>query len=397
MPIAMEEMRSRLLSVPELRESLSVYEPLGARGFPVGPRVHFRLEPGWNIGDLADPTAPVNVFVRLLDDEVQLTLEATQQATSLIGLSKGFVMKTPANLVQDALNYYYREGFKEGAEYQVLSVEGSSRDGQPPLGVGFTRGSIRPFSSLRLLDAVLEKIRERYGVDESALFVDYKMAATLPHTAFSLIIPEVVRQMQGTGLDDDPWSAGIRITNSPVGRDKTAVEGYTFRYTCTNGNICVGADGGEWSRRAGQGEEVYQWAAQAVDAVIGGFESELDAAQALVGERIEGEAADVLQDLYEHFKLPVPVRDAVTENMVEVTDLTMYNLQAAITEVANDPSLSFGTSEQLMRVGGFVSHAVASRCGSCHQILRRGHRPHPEQPAGLVGPEETDEAGNRQR
>ena len=362
-------MRERLLSLDTARAALAATEPLATHNFTVGEQVRFTVEPGWLHGiESIAGTAPVPASIHLGRGpgtyEFPLTKDALLEATSICGLGKGYAARCPAELLEPQLNYWFRGGLldREGAirDYQLLVAAG--------LGAAVARASVVPFSNLELLDRALAGIRSRFG--DSEVLVDYKFTHSLRRTHLRLIVPDQRRTITGTGVTGDEWSVGLQLRNSLIGRETTAIDGYLFRWVCTNGAIDTQATSGTWTRRAGGTEaEVYEWAAAAVDDVLGGLEPALDAVQAMVNLPIGGEANDVLRDVFTHYRTPLPERAKIIENMVEAGELTMYAVMAAITEVANDGEMDPAHVEALMRMGGDLPHAATSRCEACRRLL----------------------------
>jgi hypothetical protein len=372
--VTASQMRDKLLTVDALRGELAPYEPRRSHVFSAGAEVRWSVAPGW-MGDKDNPVGdeePVEVYLTTTRraEPIQMTRAALLSATSLMGMSSGYAAKEahPARLLQDALNYWYGDPGSPlaGKQFQVFS--GASAD-QEQLGTAITRGSIKEFSNTRLLDAVLEQVEAVYGAAAvPQLLVDYKRHISLPSTTFRLIVPEAARVMRETGTPDDRWSFGITFHNSTIGRGQTSVDGYAFRWTCTNGMTTN--TGGHWNRRAGQDmESVYAWAKQAVDDVLGGLEHQFDRIQETTAMQVGGDTSQLLQDLYSEFRLPGVVRDRITESMVDEENLTAYNVIAAITEAANGEDVEPAVADRLLEVGGFVPHATQARCTECHHVV----------------------------
>lgn len=360
MTITAHDMKDKLLTLDDLREQLSKTEPLGARDVVVGDGVRFRLDPTWNHGvEAKDGDEAVDAYVSLNGSEFQLSKDAVLEATSICGLTKNYASRTPARLIEPQLNYWFRDGLV-GKEYKLLTVDS--------LGAAFARATVVPFSNLRLLDQALAGIKAAYGTDD--VLVDYKLAHNLKYTAFRLIVPEQTRVIENTGTDNDTWSVGVQVRNSAIGDTQTDISGYLFRWWCTNGAIDTFASSGAWSRRSsGQDEwSVYEWAREAVDGVLGGLEHSLDAVQSLTDIPIAGEAADVLRDVFTQYRIPVKEREQIIENMIEAENLTMYAVMQAVTQAANNPELSPGNAEALMRAGGDLPHSASDRCEACRRL-----------------------------
>lgn len=366
--ITVESMRGKLHPIGYVRDVLARTEPLSTRPFAVGDEVRFVIDPGWHHGiDTKDGTDMVSAALQIgrghNAQQWQLTKDAVLEATSACGIHRSYAARCPADLIEVQLNYWFREG---------LAQRGSNRDFQlliaAGIGAAITRASIVPFSNLRLLDEVLAGVEHKYGAGE--LLADYKFTHSLRRTHVRLIVPEQRRTIRGTGIDGDDWSVGIQLKNSIIGVEKTSVDGYLFRYWCTNGAIDTHLTSGVWSRRGGGSEaEVYEWARSAVDEILGGLEPALDRVQETVNIPIEGRANEVLRDVFDRYRTPVADRAKIIENMVEAENLTMYSIMAAITQVANDSEMDPTHVEALLRMGGDLPHAAHARCAECYRLM----------------------------
>lgn len=360
--------RGSLLTLDAFREELARTEPLSQQGAPVGDSWTFEVQDEWRTSDAGDLDR-IAAQVTVDGNSWPMTRESLLEATSLVGIPKGYASRTPGGLLASHLNYWFREGFGEKT-YKVL-VQGNGDDATA---VAVNRESIVPFSNLQLLEAVERGVREKYGND-GELFVDYKRAHSLRNTEARLIIPEQTRTIIGSGTDNDTWSIGLNLANSLTGEGPTELDGYLFRWWCTNGCIDLNASSGKWSRRGGNQNptEVYEWARASVDGVLGGLEHSLDLVQGLVDMPLEGDAHQVLLDVFEQHRVPGPQRERIIQHMVDTDRLNMYEVMQAITQAANHDGVSVGQMRTLMEIGGDMPRALAARCGSCHRIMPGGN------------------------
>lgn len=362
------DMRTKLIGLDEVRAKLAATESLGTQYFDLGDPIRFSAEPGLD-HSLATNKAedPVPVFVDFgitgsLSRRLQLTKGTLEEMCSAIGIRRDYVTSCPTELLIPHLNYWYREGLhaKRGKHnYQLLfNTELAA--------VAFGKAGQTPFSNLKLLDCAEKKIHEWYG-STSEVLVDYKLHHTLRQTTLRLIIPDACQVI----LPDDVWSLGLQLKNSLTGASQTSLEGYLFRWICTNGQIDTRASSGVFTRRKDSTEaEAYVWAREAVDEVLGGMEHALDAVKALNGVGINGSLSDTLRDIFEHYRIAIPIRQKVISILEEYEgEITMYVIMNAITQVANDPGLEASTVESLLRVGGDFPYTADQRCGACHRIM----------------------------
>lgn len=367
MSITIDDVKTKLLSLDDVREKLASTEPLTTHEFEVGEGVSFRLEDDFNHGIKAlNGDNLVNGYVSVGGRELQLTRDALYEATAEAKMTKGFVNFYDSHIVGDALNSAFRANLGKG-EYKILGVRGNRA-------AALTRGAVQPYSNLRLMEILLDGIEAKYGKGE--VFADYKFTHDLQRTHLRLIVPEYVRTIENTGTENDTWSTGIQLINSLTGLEQTRIEGYLFRYWCTNGAIDTRSSANStWSRRGavGQGDAVFEWARDAVDEVLGGLEGSLDSIQAMTEMSIEGSAVEALRDVFTINRIPTAHRNRILNTMVNEDNLTMYSLMQAVTEAANVADLSPADVDRLMRAGGDLPQIAADRCDSCHRFLDHAH------------------------
>jgi hypothetical protein len=130
-----------------------------------------------------------------------------------------------------------------------------------------------------------------------------------------------------------------------------------------------------WSRRGatGKSDAVYEWAADAVDEVLGGLEGSLDLVQGMTDISIEGSAVEALRDVFTTYRVPTAHRNRILGNMINEDNLTMYALMQAVTEAANADGVSPADMDRLMRAGGDLPAIANDRCDSCHRFLDHNH------------------------
>lgn len=371
--ITADQMREKLLTIPQLRERLAPSEPITPVSFLAGSaddRINFVIQPGWaEAATGLDGDALVNASVIVDGTEHRLTKDALLEATSICGIQKSYAERCPSLFIEPELNFWFKNSPEfAGKEYQVFAT------GEDQRASAIVKGSVQPFSNLALLDRAIEGIQAQYpNVLETDMLVDYKMQHSLRYTKFSLIIPESSRVIERTGTDDDSWSAGLSVVNSLIGAPQAQTEfaGYLFRWWCTNGAIDTRTQGGgRWSRKKGQGDEVYEWARETVNEILGGMEHLFDQVQQMVDTPVDGAVEDVLNDIFAEYKLPNAERQRVIANMLESNQLNMYAVMQAITQVANREDINPGHMDDLMRIGGDLPHTIDDRCDSCHRVKK---------------------------
>ena len=376
--VTLDQMRSKLLTLDQVATVLSTTEPLASQQVePNSSKVKFSMDDGWNADlDAIAGTDEVAVMMRINGTERPMTKDAALLAAANVGLPGAYVKRTPAKLIEPHLNYWYGPALTEDKAFTALTVNDRI--------AAFTRPTLVPFSNMALLEAVTAGIRKQYGEDTEIL-ADYKIRNSLLATDVRLIIPEQQHTIVNGGMTDVPsgqadlWSAGVHLSNSLIGKRQTGVETYLFRWWCTNGETSTMGDVGTWSRRtSGQDADVYVWAREAVDEILGGMEHKFAEVQALTDLSVAGNVADILRDIFIQHEVPVSQRGAITASLLEAETLTMYTIMNAITQTANDPDLSPDRADRMMRIGGQIPTATFDTIKA--KVWAEGHEAEPEKP-----------------
>lgn len=378
--VSIDDMRGQLISLDTARERLAQTEPLTGITFACGSGAKIRLGTGWHDGEL---TNPADAWLRVSEngEEYQLTRQAVMQLGSEAHYPRKGQEWLSAALLEDIINYGLSAGWGN-KEYKLLVQESTA--------LAFTRHTITPFSNLALLDSITTAIRKSYGND-AELLVDYKFHHDLETTALRVIVPGHDRIITNDRVPDDTWSTGIQLDNSLIGLRQTKLGGYLFRHWCTNGMYDVKNASGGFSRRGDHTpEEAYAWAEQQVEDILGGLEHTLDNVQTLTSIPVEGEVVPVLRDLFEQHSIPKAERERVIDTMADLGgELTLYDVQSAITQAANLDGLHPRSVNYLLTAGGHLAHASSDRCNEDHPCRRL-------MPAGWEPPAEAAESGEQE-
>lgn len=349
-----------LLSLDHVRGVLAETEPMNVLEYAVGGDISFELHDrvSQQVRESEGPD-PVYAWVTLPPNEeseepqrFQLSKDGLLTAAKAAHISQTYLQVCPGPLIAPHLNFWYQGGLGP-KDFKFLENNGIVQ--------AVTRFSVTPFSNLRLLDSLVAGIRAEDS--DNPVHVDSKFYHDLRRTHLRLVTPRHNRSMERTGVEDDRWSVGLQLTNSLTGEHPTDLSGYMFRYWCANGAIDIHSGAGRWSRRHGgsDSEEVYAWARQAVDEVFTGLEGSLDAVQRLADTPVRGDAADVLRELFERYRLPASDRDRIMRPLLDEESLTQYHIMNAITQAANGHE-SPDQMMRLMEMGGSLPRLNSARC-----------------------------------
>lgn len=368
-------MTNALLSLATVKKRLGSTEPLDVTDISTKydneeglPHVAFSLTDDWAVG--LDSKAGTEVVAATLqffthadegavDDPPPyvLTKDSLLEATSLIGLTKQYVARTPAHLIETHLDWWYEAGTKA---YRVLI-----RD---DVVLAFTKGGIDPFSNLDVLDAILDQL------SDGTKLADWKMQHDLRHTAV-----RIVSSQKWGLLDEEVWLGGVQLKNSVTGESPLQLKGYLMRESDQAGLISTHATSGAWNRRKGGQdiEKVKDWVRAATDEIVKGLNHEFSALEDLRKmDDFSPDAEDpdkltmtqALHDVFDQYSVPVEARELVIKNAAETDDDSPFGLMLAVSRAANAPTRET-IRTTLMEVAGDLPRANAQRCAKCRRIM----------------------------
>lgn len=364
-----------MLSVDDAHVRLSETEPLANLAFYTGdPGIDISYGKNW----WADRqlTDPAPVWLTLPDGMVvQLTYEAALQVGSTARVNKRYQEWLPTPILSDAVRWALREGLGDKTELKLLT-SGTGEDehgGTVPLARAQTRATVTPFSNRELLDTVLSATRDKLGseIADSAV-VDYKLWNTLEHTDFAVVFPAMQVVIRDTGTEDDAWCYGIRVSNSLIGLKQTMVDGYLFRFVCTNGAMDVAKSAGGFQRRGSTPAAAYKWAYESVNIILGDLERAFGSVQELTAHPVDRDPHLVLSQLFRENSVPKDQQLRITAELEQGSAGTMYDLMQAVTRAANMEGLGWRPAEALRDLGGHLAEHGGKMCdGSLPRGCRR--------------------------
>jgi hypothetical protein len=374
--IPFEDPDGLMLSVDEARRRLALTEPLDdGTTFWTGtgdPDLSVAYEKGWFDGD---PTDPAAVWLNVPGlGQYQLTFQAAQQLGSTCRINQRYQIAVPPSLLAAHVNWWLTEGLGERELKLLLAGSGANPDGvKIPLVVAQCRATIVPFSNLRLLEVVLDVIREKLGdaAADSAL-VDYKFFHDLEHTSFRVVVPAVQQVIEGTGTPGDAWCYGIEVSNSQIGNKQTTLGGYLFRFATTAGIPDVEHAVGGFQRRGSAPDDVFGWAFESTEYILDGLESAFRGLQTLTGHVVDGDYGTVLIQLFKERPVSKDLKLRILADVEERPDeLTMFDLADAAAGAANLNGSSWREVRSLHDLAGHIVHQGG---GMCDGSLPRGCR-----------------------
>lgn len=365
----------QIVPLTQIKEILDQTEPLGDMTFQLDgtSEVKLTMPREWNDDERDVKNQPGTFLTDCtiefdeVDAPVRLSKDALLKMTSLIGLNRDYVQRTPGPLIAVQANWWLNNAGIRGSD----SIHLLTKDGNA---VAARKEGLASFPNLPLLEEVEVALHKRYGQQE--LMADSKFHHDFQRTSLRVIVPDSGRVMpskRSTDKKPDQWSVGVQFVNSLMAdpESRLSLSGYLFSWWCANGAITQHGRSGVYNRRT-QDQDlsiVREWTAAVTEQALDAVDPAIDDVEALLQVSLEGELNDVLADIFNTYHLPPKLRPSVTDALVESDDLTGYGLMQAITQAANDPLISDYVAQTAMSIGGMLPHGLSDRCDSCHRVL----------------------------
>jgi len=302
-------------------------------------------------GTSSGPSDDFDILLTSGGKESKLTEEAYLRSCKMVGLPEAYVRRTPVDLVESHLNYWYA-GEKAGEQVKLIKKNDSV--------IALTRPSIDVISNVRLLEEVEKALGDREGLVYDRVNNDIRL------THFSITGPSASTPRTG-----DVVRAGLTVQNSLVGEHPIEVGVYLYRLVCSNGAISA-QNLFKWSRRHDQ-EDFMGWFASASQNAVNSFNHEFDHLQKLSEIPMRGYMSDVLSSFFDEYSIPVSLREDLMSSIIaEGKADSLYDIWNAVTYVASHSKKLVDNPmgvRRLMKVAGdmLVNKAV---CSECHSLIK---------------------------
>jgi len=366
--VSIQDHIGKFLPLSTVLDKIKQTEPLDTRLITSQNKIKFTFDPIWAMSlDTIHDDAPVLAQVIIDGEEFPLTKTAALQAGAAFGIPKALAKRLPSYLLEQNLNFWYSAGM-EDKSFNLLSI------GKDNVISAFMKPTLKPFSNLGLLDAVLQGVYELNP--DLEVYADWRFNHSLQQTDIRLVFPDASRVLSGPGTaQNDIWSHGIHITNSLTAAHQTMIDHYFVRWATGAGATIQLDSTSTWNRKAqGQAEfELFTWATQTAKELVEGSGERLDAIQSLVHLDLgsAANASDILKDINQDYRVPVAQRQSIIENLAKSEELTMYTVMQSIIDVATNPTLPADRQDSLMRIGGAIPTSTFDTVKA--QVWREGH------------------------
>ena len=261
-----------------------------------------------------------------------------------LGIPHAYISKTPPSLMLSHINYWFSQ-FP-----QRTMTLGLSED---DVITYVYKGSNPPISSLLALDIVEDRLGPDVQFHHSTVSPDY--------IRFSAVTAEQEREVK----KDDVFRFGVSFTNSQSLKVPTQVSAYTHRLVCTNGMVSES----DFARHRGAADNDQRaWLEKAIDDAISAADNEFKRLESMNAVSFDDHLSTYLLRSYDTFGVPKPMRDVITQSVINARPQTLYDLFNVITDMASnsaealqDPMLSSRLMAAASRMS--IHQDICKQCG----------------------------------
>lgn len=280
------------------------------------------------------------------EEQLELTPESFIRLGQLCGIPGPYSSKCPIDLIVPHLNYWAPRMLEEIK--LLISLEDKVEAFAKP-----NTDFVLPSTILSIVEDVLG---DDVSYDKVSFDVDFcHVGVTSPRTSF--------------GEGDEMMNGGLSVAFSPDGKYPMTMSSYLLKMICTNGLVAP-MNTFKWRRNSN--ENVESWLAQAAAMAVEAVASEANRLLDMKNFVMDGHVGDVLDSLFQTYRVPVDIRDMVTDRVLNTGATTMYDLVDAFTyivsndiELGDDPR---ARHRMMMAAGEMTAHPQA--CPACHRVFR---------------------------
>ena len=125
----------------------------------------------------------------------------------------------------------------------------------------------------------------------------------------------------------DPFRSGVRISHNPIGFGEPLIEPYLLRLVCRNGAIHAEYLHNQWGTGYGEGDEVWQWFREGLQASNVAIDGIMQNYADMVGQEVPAnERSAVVEGYLRNARLPNDEARAIRDMAINEPPRTMYDL-----------------------------------------------------------------------
>ena len=313
-----------------------------------------------------EPTVDGLINVRLNADKADTftidTPEAYTALAEMVGIPQSVVKRFGAKMTAPMVTHGIKD--KEGlviirdADNRILDVKDHTKL-QPIIHPEqAVEQMFMQWPELKFQDAQISK--EAYQADILAItHDDERRLEDLLAPGQHVFLPE----------GGDPFRAGVHVGFNQMGMTAPIIEPYLLRLVCRNGAIHAEYLHNEWGRGYGEGDELWQWFQEGLQASDMAVNNVIDKYAGMVGETIDAkDRSAVVEGYIRNARLAGDDAQAIrAQSMNEPprNQYDLFNLATATATHRRNKSLSEMLKQQRRAAGNVGAHTHQGYCPTC--------------------------------
>jgi len=313
-----------------------------------------------------EPTVDGLINVRLNSDQNDTfiidTPEAYTALAEMVGIPQSVVKKFGAKMTAPMVTHGIKD--KEGlviirdADNRILDVKDHTKL-QPIIHPEQAiEKMMLQWPELKFQDAQISK--EAYQADILAItHDDERRLEDLLAPGLHVFLPD----------GGDPFRAGVHVGFNQMGMTAPIIEPYLLRLVCRNGAIHAEYLHNEWGRGYGEGDELWQWFQEGLQASDMAVNNVIDKYAGMVGETIDAkDRSAVVEGYIRNARLAGDDAQAIRAQAMNEPPRNQYdlfNLATATATHRRNKSLAEMLKQQRRAAGNVGAHAHQGYCPTC--------------------------------
>jgi hypothetical protein len=313
-----------------------------------------------------EPTVDGLINVRLNADKADTftidTPEAYTALAEMVGIPQSVVKRFGAKMTAPMVTHGIKD--KEGlvvikdADNRILDIKDLTKLQpiiQPEQAV---EQMFMQWPELKFQDAQISK--EAYQADILAItHDDERRLEDLVAPGQHVFLPE----------GGDPFRAGVHVGFNQMGMTAPIIEPYLLRLVCRNGAIHAEYLHNEWGRGYGEGDELWQWFQEGLQASDMAVNNVIDKYAGMVGQTIDAkDRSAVVEGYIRNARLGGDDAQAIRAQAMNEPPRNQYdlfNLATATATHRRNKSLAEMLKQQRRAAGNVGAHAHQGYCPTC--------------------------------
>ena len=332
-------------------------------------RVEVKMPNEWNLGlkDLDDANL-TTCSISFGGKTYKMSKRAILSLLGKIGLSDRYAFKSPGDLLEPQVNYWFKNlGVGDESSIKLLT--------KGDYAVAFMKTSHPVVSNLE----ILEQVRMFLGGNKEGtdLFIDPNVVNNFVETDFRVILPKVefeVETERNGEPEIDKWHFGVHVSNSltSYAAKPLTLSGFMMEQRTLTGILPEYSQVASFTRAGAFDEDDLRgWVQSTMGQIMAILPTEADLVKHMPSHRMNGKVGTLTADIFRSMKIHRKVQERAIENLTESGDMTSYGIMHALAKSVSGMSSKIPPKiiNHVQKVSGTLpvrGEDVCDECGRLH-------------------------------